>query len=221
MIAAMSDEIRILIADDHPVLRAGLRHVIEGDRSLRVVAEAADGPSALEQIEALRPDVAVLDIEMPGCDGFSVLREMQKRRLASAVIFLTLHAHESLFNEAIDLGARGYILKDSALAGIVDGVKAVANGHHYVTPALTTFLIRHRTRAEALSARQPGLASLTPTERRILRLIATGQSSKEIADSLFVHYRTVENHRVNVAQKLGLSGHNAVLKFALEHKTEV
>jgi DNA-binding NarL/FixJ family response regulator len=221
MIALMSGEIRILIADDHPVLRAGLRQVIEGDRSLRVVAETADGPSALEQIEALRPDVAVLDIDMPGCDGFSVLREMQKRRLASSVIFLTLHADESLFNEAIDLGARGYILKDSALAGIVDGVKAVANGHHYVTPALTTFLIRHRTRAEALSVRQPGLALLTPTERRILRLIATGQSSKEIADALFVHYRTVENHRVNMAQKLGLSGHNAVLKFALEHKTEV
>ena len=221
MIALMSGEIRILIADDHPVLRAGLRQVIEGDRSLRVVAETADGPSALQQIEALRPDVAVLDIDMPGCDGFSVLREMQKRRLASSAIFLTLHADESLFNEAIDLGARGYILKDSALAGIVDGVKAVANGHHYVTPALTTFLIRHRTRAEALSVRQPGLALLTPTERRILRLIATGQSSKEIADALFVHYRTVENHRVNMAQKLGLSGHNAVLKFALEHKTEV
>ena len=221
MIAVMSGEIRILIADDHPVLRAGLRQVIEGDRSLRVVAEAADGPSALEQIEALRPDVAVLDIDMPGCDGFKVLREMQKRRLASSVIFLTLHADESLFNEAIDLGARGYILKDSALAGIVDGVRAVANGHHYVTPALTTFLIRHRTRAEAFSVRQPGLALLTPTERRIVRLIATGQSSKEIADALFVHYRTVENHRVNIAQKLGLSGHNAVLKFALEHKTEV
>ena len=221
MIALMSGEIRILIADDHPVLRAGLRQVIEGDRSLRVVAETADGPSALEQIEALRPDVAVLDIDMPGCDGFSVLREMRKRRLASSVIFLTLHADESLFNEAIDLGARGYILKDSALAGIVDGVKAVANGHHYVTPALTTFLIRHRTRAEALSVRQPGLALLTPTERRILRLIATGHSSKEIAGALFVHYRTVENHRVNMAQKLGLSCHNAVLKFALEHKTEV
>ena len=221
MIAWMSGEIRVLIADDHPVLRAGLRQVIEGDRSLRVVAEAADGPSALEQIEALRPDVAVLDIDMPGCDGFSVLREMKKRRLPSSVIFLTLHAVESLFNEAIDLGARGYILKDSAVAGIVDGVRAVANGQHYVTPELTTFLIRHRTRAEGLSSRQPGLALLTPTERRILRLIATGQSSKEISDVLFIHYRTVENHRVNIAQKLGLSGHNAVLKFALEHKTEV
>jgi DNA-binding NarL/FixJ family response regulator len=132
------------------------------------------------------------------------------------VIFLTLHADESLFSEAINLGARGYILKDSALAGIVDGVRAVANGHHYVTPALTTFLIRHRTRAEALAVRQPGLALLTPTERRILRLIATGQSSKGI-----VHHRTVENHRVKIAEKLGLSGHNAVLKFALEHKTEV
>jgi DNA-binding NarL/FixJ family response regulator len=217
----VNPEIRILIADDHPVLRAGLRQAIDGDRSMRVVAEVGDGLSAVELIEALRPDVVVLDIRMPLLDGFGVLREMRKRRLTAPVIFLTLHADESLFYEAIDLGAKGYILKDSMLAAIVDGVRAVAKGQHYVTPALSTFLIKHRVRSEALAARHPGLTGLTPTERRILRLVSTGQSSREIADALFVHYRTIENHRVNIAQKLGLSGHNAVLKFALEHKHEV
>jgi DNA-binding NarL/FixJ family response regulator len=216
----MTNSLRVLIADDHPLLRMGLRQTIEGDPSLRVVAEVGDGNAALTQIEALRPDVIVLDIDMPTRDGFDVLREMHRRRLSGAVIFLTFHADEDVFNEAIDLGVKGYLLKDSALTAIIDGIRVVAAGQHYVSPSLTTWLVRHRARAQALAERQPGLESLTPAERRILRLIANGQSSKEIADALFIHYRTVENHRVNIAQKLGLRGHNAVLKFALAHKSE-
>lgn len=217
----MSRPASVLIVDDHPVLRSGLRFEIERDPSMRVVAEAGDGEAALEQIEAHRPDVAVIDITMPKLDGFGVLREIQKRRLKTGVIFLTLHADETLFREAIDLGARGYILKDSALNTIVEGVRAVAAGQHYVTSSLTALLIGHRARAQAFAARRAGLADLTPTESRILRLIARGQSSKEIADALFIHYRTVENHRVNIAQKLGVHGPNAVLRFALDHKLEL
>jgi len=103
----------------------------------------------------------------------------------------------------------------------VEGVKAVAAGRHYLTPSLSGLLVRRRERSRELANRQPGLADLTPTERKVLGLIARGQSSKEIAETLFVHYRTVENHRVNIAQKLGLHGHNAVLKFALEHRDEL
>ena len=211
----------ILIADDHPILRKGLREVIEEDPSLRVVAEAGDGDAALAQIEKHEPDVVVLDMDMPTRDGLGVLREMRARDLDAAVIVLTLHAGAHLLIEAIDLGARGYMLKDTALASIVDGIKAVAAGRQFISPSLASVLISHRTRAQALAAQLPALEHLTPTERRILRLIAAGQSSKEIADGLFIHYRTVENHRVNIAQKLGLRGHNAVLKFALEHKTEL
>jgi DNA-binding NarL/FixJ family response regulator len=212
---------RILIADDHPILRKGLREVIEEDPSLRVVAEAGDGDAALAQMAAHDPDVVVLDMDMPTRDGLGVLREMRARDLEAAVIVLTLHAGAQLLIEAIDLGAKGYMLKDTALASIVDGIKAVAAGGQFVSPSLTPVLISHRTRAQALAAQLPALDHLTPTERRILRLIAAGRSSKEIADSLFIHYRTVENHRVNMAQKLGLRGHNAVLKFALEHKAEL
>jgi DNA-binding NarL/FixJ family response regulator len=212
---------RIIVADDHPILRKGLRDMIEEDPSLCVVAEAGDGDAALAQIEAHRPDVVVLDIDMPKRDGLAVLREMRMRGLTTSVIVLSLHAGVQLLIEAIDLGAAGYILKDSALTSIVDGIKAVASGRQFVSPSLTPLLISQRTRAQALAARQPGLDDLTPAERRILRLIAAGHSSKEIADTLFIHYRTVENHRVNIAQKLGLRGHNAVLKFALEHKSEV
>jgi DNA-binding NarL/FixJ family response regulator len=213
------DLIRIVIADDHPVLRKGLKQVIEEDPSLRVVGEAADGEAAVKQIEELRPEIAVLDINMPGLDGFAVLRAIQGRRLATAVIFLTLHADQELFDEAMNLGAQGYILKDTALTAIVEGIRTVAAGRPYVTPSLTALMLRRRSRAEDLTVRQPRLEQLTPTERRILRMIANSQTSKEIAEALSIHYRTVENHRVNIAQKLGLQGHNAVLKFALLHKS--
>ena len=215
------DPIRIVIADDHPLLRKGLREVIEEDPSLRVVGEAGDGDVAVEQIATHGPDIVVVDIDMPRRDGLGVLSEMQKRRLTADVIFLTLHADEGLFNRAIDLGAKGYILKDSALTAVVDAIKAVAAGQHFVTQSLTGLLVRRRAGAQALAAGQPRLVDLTPTERRILKLIASGQSSKDIADALFIHYRTVENHRVNIAQKLGLRGHNAVLKFALEHRMDL
>lgn len=217
----MPADIRVLIADDHPVLRAGLKQVIESDPRVHVVGEADNGLAALEQLDALTPEIAVLDIDMPGLDGFGVLREIQKRRLSTAVIFLTFHADEELFAEAMDLGAKGYILKESALSGIAEGIRAVVSGHLYVTPSLTALLLRRRSRAQDLEAREPGLAALTPAERRILSLIARGDTSKEIAGQLGVHYRTVENHRLSIAQKLGLNGHNAVLKFALRHRNEL
>jgi DNA-binding NarL/FixJ family response regulator len=121
----------------------------------------------------------------------------------------------------MDLGAKGYILKESAVTEIVNGIKSVASGHHFVTPALTGHLLYRRQRAQQLTEARPGLSSLTPTEHRILQLVAAYKSSKEIAAELFIHYRTVENHRTNICQKLGLSGPHALLKFALQHKDEL
>lgn len=213
--------IRVLIADDHPVLRAGLKQVVEIDPRIRVVGESGNGLDVLEQLGTLKPDIVVVDIDMPGLDGFGVLREMRKRAITSEAIVLTFHDDEEFFGEAMDLGAKGYILKESAIGAIAEGIREVAAGHHFVTPSLTALLLRRRTRARELEAREPGLAGLTPAERRILQLIARGETSKEIAEQLSVHYRTVENHRVNIAQKLGLNGHNAVLKFALRHRSEL
>lgn len=214
----MGDEIRIVLADDHPIVRSGLRLAIESDPALRVVAEAGDGQEALEQIRTHRPDVAVLDIEMPGLDGLGAAKELQKARLAVEIVFLTLHDQEDLFHEAMDLGAKGYVLKETAITEIVNGIKSVARGQYYVTPSLTGLLLHRREREQRLTEALPGLSGLTPTEHRILQLIAAYKSSKEIAAELFIHYRTVENHRTNICQKLGLSGHNALLKFALQHK---
>jgi len=217
----VKQEIRIIIADDHPIVRKGLRQVIEADARLKVLAEADDGAAALTLIEDLQPDIAVLDVDMPKMDGFAVARDMQKRRLLTKIVFLTIHSEEDLFQAAMDLGANGYILKDSAVFDIVNGIKAVAEGQFYVTAALTSFLLQRRKAAQNFAAQTPSINLLTATERRILQLIADYKSSKEIADELFIHFRTVENHRNNICRKLDLRGHNALLKFALEHNTEL
>jgi DNA-binding NarL/FixJ family response regulator len=217
----MVEEVRIVIADDHPVLRRGLRQVIEGDPKLKVVAEADDGEAALAHVRDLKPDIAVLDLDMPKLDGFGVAREIQRSKMPVNIVFLTIHGEEDLFHAAMDLGAKGYILKESALAEITQGLRAVANGQHYVTTSLTAYLLHRRSRTEGLARSLPALADLTPTERSILRAIAGYKSSKAIAADVFIHHRTVENHRNSICRKLGLHGPHALLKFALEHKSEL
>jgi len=205
---------RVVIADDHVLLRGGLRQAIERDRRFVVVGEADNGEDALAQIERQSPDVAVLDIRMPKLDGFGVAREVRARGLEVAVVFLTLHEDEALLDAALDLGARGYLLKAGALTEIVEGLQAVADGRHYVAQALTGRLIARRIEAPAPSP----LDRLTAAERRVLGLIAGYRSNKQIAAELFVHHRTIETHRANICQKLELRGHNALLRFALKYK---
>lgn len=217
----MASQITIVLADDHPVVRSGLRQAIDRDPALTVVAEADDGEAALAHLVRLRPEIAVLDIDMPKLDGFAVARAAQQQCPDTRLVFLTIHGKADLFHAAMDLGARGYVLKQSALPDIVRGLKAVAGGEHFVTSSLTSFLIDRRTRAKALAERLPELGTLTANERRIVQLIADGRSSKEIASELFLHYRTVENYRTAICQKLGISGANALLKFALQHRSDL
>jgi DNA-binding NarL/FixJ family response regulator len=212
----MADQIRILLADDHPVVRKGLRMAIEEDEGLSVVGEAADGEAALALIVELLPQIAVLDIDMPKLDGFAVAREIAARRLPVATIFLTMHAGEDPFRAAMDLRAQGYILKDSAMLEIVAGIRAVAAGQPYLSSALTARLLQ--SPAPASAPNDALVSRLTPTERRIVQLIAADKSSKEIGDEVSIHYRTVENHRTNICRKLGLEGANALLRFALQNK---
>jgi len=186
-----------------------------------VVAEAGDGQAALAQIQELKPTIAVIDVDMPRLDGLGVAREIRKKRLPVEIVFLTIHGEEDLFHAAMDLGSKGYLLKDSALTEIVKALRTVAEGNYYVTPSLTAYLVHRRSSAQMFASEKPGLANLTPTERRILGMVAEGKSSKSIAEELFIHYRTVENHRTNICQKLGLQGHNALFKFALQHKAEL
>jgi DNA-binding NarL/FixJ family response regulator len=212
----MDTRTRILIADDHPIVRQGLRQVIEADRGLEVVAEATDGKMALDKIQSLRPHIAILDIDMPGLDGFGVAREIRERQLPVDIIFLTVFREESFFDEALRLGTKGYVLKDAAVTDIVTSIKAVAAGEHFTSPALTSYLVKRR--AAARGPQKPGLQDLTPTERRILALLADYKTSREIGEALHISPRTVQTHRTNICTKLDLHGSHALMKFALDHK---
>jgi DNA-binding NarL/FixJ family response regulator len=219
-LGAMEGVIRILIADDHPLMRRGLRLSIEEDPGLEVVGEASDGEMALNLVVEQKPDVALLDIEMPKLDGIGVAREIVKRGLKTEVIFLTLHSDPTFFQTAMSLGSKGYILKDSAVQEVVVGIRAVAAGRPYLSSAITAALLQKKPAAKPA---QEWTANLTPTERRIMKLIANGKTSKEIGGELSIHYRTVENHRTNICRKLELEGEgaNALLRFALQNKASL
>ena len=210
----------IVMADDHPIVRQGLRSMIEADAALVIVAEAGDGRAALELIERHRPSVAVLDVDMPQMDGFAVARAVQQKKLSVEIVFLTMHSEAELFEAAMDLGVKGYVLKDSASTDIVQSIKTVAAGRPYLSQALSALLLRRRRRADELDGQQPGLHTLSPTERRVLKAIAAGQTSRMIAAELFVSPRTVETHRANICKKLDLHGNLALVKFAVAHKSD-
>ncbi len=214
----MKTDIRIVIADDHPVYRRGLSLTIAADPMLKIVAEAENGEVALQYIRAEEPDVAVLDVDMPVKGGFDVVRAMQPLNLRASVVFLTMHKDEGLFNTAMDLGVKGYVLKDSAITDIVASIKAAAAGQNFISAPLATYLVNRSQRQATFVEQKPSINNLTPTELRILKLIAEHKTSREIADQLFISVRTVERHRLNIGIKLDLHGSNALLKFALENK---
>lgn len=195
--------------------------MIETDPRLKIVGEADDGGAALEQIKALRPEVAVLDIDMPVEDGFAVATAVRKQKLPVEIIFLTIHREEELFQAAVDMGVKGYVLKDSAVTDIIAGIKAVAAGQPYISPSLSAYLINRSGRAAALSREKPGIEDLTPMERRVLRLVAEDKTSKEIAEELFISHRTVETHRANICRKLDLHGSLSLIRFAVAHKSQL
>lgn len=214
-------EITILMADDHPIFRGGLTQLLKTVPYFVVIGEADDGIIALEQIRAFRPAVAILDVDMPGKDGFDVARAVVDERLPVEVIFLTMHKNERLLNSALDLGVKGYVLKDSAAAEIISAVKAVIAGESFISPSLSKYLINRSRRAASFIQQPSALDKLTPTERKVLALIAQGQTTRQIAATFFVSPRTVDHHRANITEKLDLKGHNKLLHFAIQHKDEL
>jgi DNA-binding NarL/FixJ family response regulator len=216
----MADELRILLADDHPVVRKGLKLCIEEGEGFKVVAEAGDGETALALVQKLRPNLAILDIDMPKSSGLQVAAEIKRLKLNTKVIFLSFHKDEQMVRAALDAGGNGYLLKDSAMQEIVAAVQTVMSGQVYVSSAIALQLLQGGDASDR--GNENSLTrSLTPSERRILMLIADGLSSKEIGATLSVHYRTIENHRTNICRKLGIEGANALLRFAVQHKGDL
>jgi DNA-binding NarL/FixJ family response regulator len=222
--------ITILIADDHPMFRRGLRESIEEYPRFRIIAECADGNEALAQVRAHTPAVAVLDMQMPGMSGLEVAEALQRENHPTRVVFLTVHNDAAMFRRAQQLGASGYILKDAAVDEIAQGLDSAAAGETYCSPALTAPVSTLRpvdlTACDVIADDNAEimelLRTLSPTERIVLSHVAEELSTDAIAERLFISPRTVDHHRSNIGRKLGLGRESyALVRFALKHKTEI
>lgn len=214
----MSQEIKIIIADDHPIFLNGLKQIIAEDGNIKIIGEAGDGEKALRLINEMNPDIAVLDVDMPKKNGLEILKETARSKKRTKIIFLTMYKEEDMFNEAMDYGIMGYVLKESAMSDIVECINVVNQNRHYISPIISDHLVKRRGRLDELENKKPSLKDLTPTETTILKMIAENKTSKEISEELFISYRTVENHRTNISNKLGLKGAHSLLNYAIENK---
>ena len=191
--------------------------MIEVQESLQVIAEASNGKEVLEQIPVFHPDIALVDVDMPVLDGFDTVRAISRLHPSVKVVFLTFYRDEMHLNEALNLGAHGYLVKDSVAADVVQCLRTVAGGNYYITPALSSHLIKNRQQLRTELAKEKSeLSSLTATERRILAQLAGYKTNKQIATEFGISIRTVENHRANICDKLGLQGAHALVRFAIE-----
>jgi len=207
--------INILIADDHGVLRAGLRALLSAEPDLRVVDEAANGQEALRLAAELRPEVVLLDISMPEPGGIEVTRQLKKVLPEARTLILTVHEDESLLQEAIRAGAAGYIVKRAVESELIDAIRAVWRGDLYVHPAMTRALLN--TLSSPPVANETPVESLTPREMEVLRLIAQGYTNRQTAETLNISIRTVESHRANLMDKLSLRSRVELVRYAKEH----
>lgn len=213
----MTQAVTVLIADDHPLLRHGLRDFIGQDSPFTIVGEASNGEEALREITRLRPHIAVLDIDMPRMSGLETMRTVRDLPFPVKVIILTMYDEEEMFNAAMDLGAMAYVLKENAATDVMAALECVARGEPFLSSPLRGAGQRRGDRVRQLLLNRPQIESLTPAERRILKLVAEDLTSKEIAARLKVSVRTVDNHRQHICNKLHLHGTHSLLKFAFDN----
>jgi DNA-binding NarL/FixJ family response regulator len=202
--------ISVLLADDHETVRAGLRLLVDAQPDMRVIAEASDGEQALTRIAATDPDVAVLDLTMPGLGGLAVARQLAHTPDSTSIVVLTRHDDEAYVRELLAAGVAGYVLKQSSSDELLRAIRAAARHERYVDPAC-----KERLDGERAEAEHP---ALTPREREVLRLMAIGHSNKEIGAMLSISVKTVEVHKANAMRKLRLGGRADVVRYAVLHE---
>jgi len=217
----MSAPLRVVIVDDHPLFREGLRSVLARQADISIVGEADEGDQAITLIRECAPDVLVTDVDMPRMNGLALAAAVRDQGLPVDVVVLTMYREEDMFNEAMDAGVKGYVLKENAVQDIVAAIRTVAGGRYYLSPSISEYLMSRGIRAKTLLEERPHLQSLTPAERRVLRFIAEEKSSRQIAELLHISVKTVENHRTNISSKLNLRGSHSLLKFAISHRREL
>lgn len=214
----VAQRVRILVVDDHPVVRAGIRQVIAGDPRFEVVAEAGSADEAMRCARDLRPGVVVLDLELAETNGLEVAKRLQAEGLQIPIVVLTMHRREAYFNEAVELGASAFVLKENTVTELLDAVSAAARGETWFSPKLSDFRARRAEKGVELLRENPGVSDLTPTERKIVRAIADNRTTREIAGDMRVSPFTIETHRRNICRKLGLVGSHPLLDFAMRNR---
>jgi two-component system, NarL family, response regulator NreC len=208
-------KVRILLADDHTLIRRGLRLVIEQQPDLVVVGEGSDGREAVSLAASLKPDVAVLDIGMPNLNGIEAAKQITDGETGTAVVILSMYSDETYILRALKAGARGYLLKDSVESDLVKAIHSVADGKSFFSPTVSRVLLEDYMRKLQRTGGESSYDLLTPREREVLQLIAEGKSNKEIADMLNLSVHTVETHRGNLMEKLNLKGIPELILYAV------
>jgi DNA-binding NarL/FixJ family response regulator len=210
----VSRTLRILVADDHAVVRQGLKLLINSQPDMTVVGEAADGAAVLQQAAAVEPDIVVMDLSMPGMNGLVATRALKKARPSVEVVALTRHDDETFLQEVLRAGASGYVLKQSNPVEFLQAIRAVAAGGVYLDPAMTP-RVADGLLAKASVARDPTPSPISERETDVLRLIAVGHSNKEVAAQLKISVKTVEVHKANAMKKLGLAGRVDLIRYGV------
>lgn len=214
----MTAPIRILVTDDHAVLRAGLTALLNAEADFTVIGEAADGSESLRVAQALQPDVILLDINMPGVNGLDALPLLRQIAPQSRVLVLTMHDDITYLRQVLRAGGAGYVLKQAADKELLSAIRTVHNGGTYLHPAHAQALLNDPVPAPAPNRDDQGLSQLSEREQETLKLIAFGYSNKEIAEKLFLSVKTVETYKARIMEKLELTTRAALVRFALQHK---
>jgi DNA-binding NarL/FixJ family response regulator len=211
------DKISLLIADDHPLFRAGVKQTIEKLDPAEIY-EAEDGDKALQIIRELEPDVAVIDIRMPGKTGLEILSELYNSGVTTKIILLTMYKNVNYFYQAVSLGVKGYLLKETAVQDLVEAVKTVHSGGTFISSRLKALIESGKTDEYQNKLLIDSVNSLTSSERQIMKLLSEWKTNCEIADILFNSVRTIENHRANISDKLNMHGVHSLVQFAIENR---
>ncbi|KAF0214695.1 MAG: TRAP-type C4-dicarboxylate transporter periplasmic solute-binding [Ignavibacteria bacterium] len=210
---------KILIVDDHPLFRKGIKSVLAEDTDVKVIGEAGNSEEAMKLIEKETVDIVILDLQMPGMSGIELSKMIKSRYKNISIILLTMHKDERIFNNSLEYGLEAYILKENAVEEVLKAVHVVADGNFYLSPSMSEYMIQKSMKQKKLVDENPGIKNLSEKEKEILNLISQNKTTKEIAEALFVSYKTIENHRANICKKLNITGCNALLKFIIENKT--
>jgi DNA-binding NarL/FixJ family response regulator len=216
----VSSQIRVVIADDHPLFRKGVTEVLRSDPSVELVAEASDGETAIRLMKEHRPSIAIIDLDMPKQGGLAVAEAVHRDNVPVALVILTMYDDGRMLERALALGVRGYVLKESAAGDLLACLHLVAEGRTYVSPALSHHLVTRRNQGPARDG-LGALESLTAVERKVLALVAREFTTGTIARELGISAKTVENHRSHICAKLGVRGHNSLVRFAMRHRDEL